>query len=120
MQEDRPGNLLLDGGVRCGDIDAAFAVADAVAEIAVETPFVEHAYIEPEAGFARRVADRLEVHVTTQTPHMDLIEVAEILDLHPSQVRIVPTAVGGGFGFGGGDASQARASHSALGACSSC
>ncbi len=29
-----------------------------------ETGFIEHAYIEPEAGFARRVGDRIEVQVS--------------------------------------------------------
>ncbi|MCW5749231.1 MAG: xanthine dehydrogenase family protein, partial [Alphaproteobacteria bacterium] len=98
VQDGRPGNLLVDGGVRCGDVDAAVAGAAALAEVAVETPFVEHAYIEPEAGWARRVGDRLEIHVTTQTPYMDRDEVASVMRLAPWQVRIVPTACGGGFG----------------------
>lgn len=98
VQADKPGNLLIDGGVRCGDVAAAFADAAAVAEVAVETPFVEHAYIEPEAGWARRTGDRLEIHVTTQTPYMDRDEVASVMRLKPTQVRIVPAACGGGFG----------------------
>jgi aldehyde oxidoreductase len=63
-----------------------------------ETAFVEHAYIEPEAGWARRVGDRIEIHVTTQTPYMDRDEVANVMQLRPENVRIVPTACGGGFG----------------------
>ena len=98
VQADKPGNLLLDGGVRRGDVDAAFAQAAATAEIVIETPFVEHAYIEPEAGWARRVGERLEIHVSTQTPYMDRDEVASVMRLRPAQVRIVPTACGGGFG----------------------
>ena len=99
---DKPGNLLQDGGVRKGDAAGAFANCAAVAEGAFETGFVEHAYIEPEAGWARRVGKgksaRLEVHVTTQTPYMDRDEMAVVMKLKPSQVRIVPTACGGGFG----------------------
>src|SRR5438046_605855 len=68
------------------------------AEIEVETTFVEHAYIEPEAGVARRVGDRLELTVSTQAPYMDRDEVALILGIPPTQVRIIPTACGGGFG----------------------
>ncbi|MBN9536747.1 MAG: molybdopterin-dependent oxidoreductase, partial [Alphaproteobacteria bacterium] len=63
-----------------------------------ETAFVEHAYIEPEAGWAERVGDRIEIHVTTQTPYMDRDEVANVMQLRPEAVRIVPTACGGGFG----------------------
>jgi CO/xanthine dehydrogenase Mo-binding subunit/aerobic-type carbon monoxide dehydrogenase small subunit (CoxS/CutS family) len=98
IQADRPGNLLIDGGVRRGDAGAAFACCAAVAEGVFETAFVEHAYIEPEAGWAERVGDRIEIHVTTQTPYMDRDEIASVMRLKPTQVRIVPTACGGGFG----------------------
>ncbi len=96
--EDRPENVLVRGFVRRGDPAAALAEAAVVAEGEFETSFVEHAYIEPEAGFARRIGDGVEVHVTTQTPYMDREEVARILALTPERVRIVPTACGGGFG----------------------
>ncbi len=98
VQADRPGNLLLEGGVRHGDAAAAFADCAAVAEGTFETAFVEHAYIEPEAGWARRVGDRIEIHATTQTPYMDRDEIANVMRLRPESVRIVPTACGGGFG----------------------
>ena len=95
---DKPGNLLQDGGVRKGNAAAAFASCAAVAQGTFETAFVEHAYIEPEAGWARRVEDRIEIHVTTQTPYMDRDEMAIVMKLKTAQVRIVPTACGGGFG----------------------
>ena len=95
---DKPGNLLLDGGVRRGDPAAAWKRCKAIAEGMFETHFVEHAYIEPEAGWARRVGERIEIHVSTQTPYMDRDEVAVVMKLRPEQVRIVPTACGGGFG----------------------
>ncbi|TAJ86669.1 molybdopterin cofactor-binding domain-containing protein [Reyranella sp.] len=98
VQADRPRNLLLEGGVKRGDAGAAFADCAAVAEGVFETAFVEHAYIEPEAGWAERVGDRIEIHVTTQTPYMDRDEVANVMRLRPEAVRIVPTACGGGFG----------------------
>ena len=92
-----PGNVLCRGRVATGDVDTALQAA-AHATITTETSFVEHAYIEPEAGYAIRVGDRIEVHACTQTPYMDRDELAPILGLRPDQVRIVPTAVGGGFG----------------------
>jgi CO/xanthine dehydrogenase Mo-binding subunit/aerobic-type carbon monoxide dehydrogenase small subunit (CoxS/CutS family) len=98
VQADRPRNLLLEGGVRSGDPSSAFGKCAAVAEGTFETSFVEHAYIEPEAGWARRVGDRIEIHASTQTPYMDRDEVASVMRLRPDQVRIVPTACGGGFG----------------------
>ncbi len=98
LHEGRDNNILIKGRVARGDIAQGFADADAVAEGQFETPFVEHAYIEPEAGFARRVGDRIEIHACTQAPHMDREAMAVVLGLAGDQVRIVPTACGGGFG----------------------
>ncbi|MFT5440120.1 MAG: aldehyde oxidoreductase, partial [Alphaproteobacteria bacterium] len=98
IHADRPGNHLADGAVIKGDADAALASADIVVECAVETGFVEHAYIEPEAGWAERVGNRIEITVSTQTPYMDRDEVALIMGLAPEDIRIIPTACGGGFG----------------------
>src|SRR5690606_28990349 len=52
LHENRPGNLLTQGFVECGDPEAALAASCAVVSGMVETSFVEHAYIEPEAGYA--------------------------------------------------------------------
>jgi CO/xanthine dehydrogenase Mo-binding subunit/aerobic-type carbon monoxide dehydrogenase small subunit (CoxS/CutS family) len=91
-------NVLCRGRVACGDAAAGLARGAAMAEIRIETGFVEHAYIEPEAGYARRVGDRIEVVACTQAPYMDRDEIAGILGIAPVQVRVIPTATGGGFG----------------------
>ncbi len=98
LHADRPGNILTGGLVRKGDAAAALAAACAVVEGSFATGFVEHAYIEPEAGWARRAGETIEIAVSTQTPYMDRDETARILDLPPERVRIIPTACGGGFG----------------------
>ncbi|MBX9589670.1 MAG: molybdopterin-dependent oxidoreductase [Hyphomonadaceae bacterium] len=94
----KPDNVLTRGVVACGQPEAARANAAHIAEGTFETSFVEHAYIEPEAGYARRVGDRMEIHACTQAPMMDRDEVARVLGLAREHVRIVPTACGGGFG----------------------
>ncbi|HXL87258.1 MAG TPA: molybdopterin cofactor-binding domain-containing protein, partial [Gemmatimonadaceae bacterium] len=98
IHENRPGNILVRGRVVRGDVDKALAAADTVVEAEYETGFIEHAYIEPEAGFARRVGDRIEIQACTQSPYMDRSDIAAILGIAPERVRIIPTAVGGGFG----------------------
>jgi aldehyde oxidoreductase len=94
----REENVLVRGWVVRGNVDKALAEADVVVEGEYETGFVEHAYIEPEAGFARRVGDGIEVQACTQAPYMDRADTAKILGIAPEAVRIIPTAVGGGFG----------------------
>ena len=85
------GGLLVSGSPASGDL------IEASGEF--ETPFIEHAYIEPEAGWARRIeGGRIEVTACTQTPYMDRDEVANVLGIAPGRVRIRPSACGGGFG----------------------
>lgn len=92
----RPGNQLMAVNQVSGNVDAAQGAH--AASISFVTSFVEHAYIEPEAGVARRVGDRLEIAVSTQAPYMNRDEIAWVLGISPEQVRVLPTAVGGGFG----------------------
>ena len=94
----REENVLVRGRVVCGDVEKALAASDIVVEGEYETGFVEHAYIEPEAGFARRVGNHIEIQACTQSPYMDRDDLAKILGIAPENVRIIPTAVGGGFG----------------------
>ncbi|MBI3477490.1 MAG: molybdopterin-dependent oxidoreductase [Acidobacteria bacterium] len=98
IHEGREDNVLVRGRVVRGDVDRALADAAITAEGEYETGFVEHAYIEPEAGFARRVGDGIEIQACTQAPYMDRADIATILGIAPEKVRIIPTAVGGGFG----------------------
>lgn len=98
IHNDREGNVMCGGHVTCGDPNAALARADVTVSGRFQTGFVEHAYIEPEAGFAEMVNGRIEIHACTQAPVMDLEALAIILDLPCSDIRIRPTAVGGGFG----------------------
>ena len=95
---ERPGNILTSGLVRRGDLDSGFASAAHVVEGDFKTGYVEHAYIEPEAGFAVREGNRVRIHSCTQAPYMDRDDVAVILGIANEDVRIVPTSTGGGFG----------------------
>ena len=98
VQDAHPDNELIRGGLNKGDVEAGFTAAAVAVEGDLQTAFVEHAYIEPEAGFARRVGDRIEITACTQTPYMDRDDCARILGIENDAVRIIPSACGGGFG----------------------
>lgn len=98
VHENRPSNLLTSGFVERGDPESALAGAAFVVSGAIDTSYVEHAYIEPEAGYAFMDGDTLVVVACTQAPYMDRDDTAKVLGLAPEKVRIVPTATGGGFG----------------------
>jgi CO/xanthine dehydrogenase Mo-binding subunit/aerobic-type carbon monoxide dehydrogenase small subunit (CoxS/CutS family) len=95
---ERPDNVLTRGRVVRGDAEAALKVAAHVAEVTIETAYVEHAYIEPEAGLAWLEGDTLAIRACTQAPAMDQEETAKVLALPKERVRIIPSATGGGFG----------------------
>ncbi|MGD9915990.1 MAG: molybdopterin-dependent oxidoreductase [Rhizobiaceae bacterium] len=98
LHENRKDNLLIAGLVEHGDPETALAASHATVTGAIQTGFVEHAYIEPEAGWAVMDGDTLVVHACTQSPHMDRDDTAIVTGLPLEKVRIVPTATGGGFG----------------------
>ena len=98
VQAQIPDNVLARGFLKKSDVEIAFAEADFVVEGQWTTSAVEHGYIEPEAGYARKIGQRLEIFVCTQTPYMDRAEVAQVMGVDPEQIRIIPSAVGGGFG----------------------
>ncbi|TPK61312.1 MULTISPECIES: molybdopterin-dependent oxidoreductase [unclassified Mesorhizobium] len=98
IHANRPANLLTKGFVERGDPETALADAAVTVTGAIETAYVEHAYIEPEAGHAYMDGDMLVVVACTQAPYMDRDDTAKVLGLPVDKVRIVPTATGGGFG----------------------
>ena len=102
-----PDNVLCRGRVLRGDVEGALARSAWVAEARFETGYIEHAYIETEAGYAEvldavdaggKPIERVRIWACTQTPYMDRDEVAHVLGVDPACVHIVPSAIGGGFG----------------------
>ena len=95
-------NVLCRGRVVKGDVEHAMTQAAHFAEDEYRTSYVEHAYIEPEAGYAEVFVqdgrERLRIFACTQTPVMDKEEVARVLRLPNDAVHIVPSEIGGGFG----------------------
>ncbi|KRA00059.1 aldehyde oxidase [Mesorhizobium sp. Root157] len=98
VHENRAGNILTKGFVEHGDPRTALAGAGFIVSGEIETSYVEHAYIEPEAGHAYMDGNTLVIVACTQAPYMDRADTAKVLALAPEKVRIVPTATGGGFG----------------------
>ncbi|MGO4908257.1 molybdopterin-dependent oxidoreductase [Pseudorhodobacter sp. W20_MBD10_FR17] len=98
IHENRLRNSLIKGVVRRGDPTAALATSAHIAHATIDTTFVEHAYIEPEAGAAWMDGDVLVIRACTQAPIMDRDDTAAVLGLPHDRLRIIPSAVGGGFG----------------------
>ena len=99
IHDERPDNVLTRGYLNCGDVAKGHSQGAVTVEGEFETGFLEHAYIEPEAGWAHLNADGvMEIYACTQAPALDREAIALILGVPEDHVRIAPTACGGGFG----------------------
>jgi CO/xanthine dehydrogenase Mo-binding subunit len=93
------GNVMATRAIRRGDAAAAFARCRSVIEKTYRTTFVEHNYIEPDAGAGFVDSDgTLVIYASTQNPHYDHQDVVTVLGLPDEKVRIIQAATGGGFG----------------------
>ncbi|MBP7687443.1 MAG: molybdopterin-dependent oxidoreductase [Thermoflexales bacterium] len=93
------GNLLKHIKVTKGDIDEGFAQSDVIIERTYHTASTEHAFLEPECAVGRMTDDgRYEIYVGSQISYQDREQVAYSLGVPESQVRIIGTLIGGGFG----------------------
>jgi CO/xanthine dehydrogenase Mo-binding subunit/aerobic-type carbon monoxide dehydrogenase small subunit (CoxS/CutS family) len=92
-------NLLFLMTIKKGDLTKGWQEADEVVEEVYETPFNDHAYIEPEAGVAwKDDAGRIVIRLATQNPHENQAQVAEALGLPPERIRVIQAPTGGSFG----------------------
>ncbi|MHB8135872.1 MAG: molybdopterin-dependent oxidoreductase [Anaerolineaceae bacterium] len=93
------GNLLKHIKVRKGSVDTGFENSDIVLEGTFHTNPNDHAFLEPECAIARITkAGRVEIYVGSQIPYADREQVASVLGVPESQVRIIGQLIGGGFG----------------------
>lgn len=93
-----PNNLVAHYKVRKGNTQAGMAAADRIIENTYAVPFVDHAYLEPEAGLAW-VDEKgvINIRVCTQVvEHFRSIALA--LGIPQNKLHIQGTMVGGGFG----------------------
>ena len=82
-----------------GDPKQGFAAADVVVERTFRTQTVHQGYIEPHAVVARTNTDgQSVVWCCTQGPFMVRAYSAAVLGLELSQIKVIPSEIGGGFG----------------------
>ena len=93
------GNVLSYRTLRKGDMDKGFAEADVVVEHTFRTQWVDHAFMETEAGFAYPDGDgRIVIRSSTQNVHYKQAEVAAMLGVPDERIRVIQATTGGGFG----------------------
>jgi CO/xanthine dehydrogenase Mo-binding subunit/aerobic-type carbon monoxide dehydrogenase small subunit (CoxS/CutS family) len=103
LKDDAPqlhpeGNVCKHLRHEVGDVEGALAQSHLVVEGHFETPFVEHAYLEPESGLAYWEGGILNLRVPTQFPFELRMQLANVLGVPEETIRVQTTPLGGSFG----------------------
>ena len=99
--ETLTSNLLARNVDRAGDPEDRMVAAEVVVEGRFRVNRVSALPMEPRGIVAhwRAGARTLEVHASTQTPHLIRQQLAECLPLDEGCIRVIASDVGGGFGM---------------------
>lgn len=93
-----PNNVVAEYKIRKGDLAAGMAEADVIVENTFKMPFVEHTYLEPDAGVAW-VDEQGVINIRVCTQVIEHFRsIARALNVPQNRIRIRGTMVGGGFG----------------------
>ena len=92
------GNLLAHKHVQRGDPTGAIAGSKHVITEHFQTPWTEHAFLEPECAVAYMEGDHVMILSTDQSAYDTQHETAPMLGLPNEQVWVKNMLVGGGFG----------------------
>ncbi len=103
VHDDAPGNVAHQFGFERGDVSAGFKASDVVVEGTWESVRQWHTALETIGCVAKWDGGRVSMWCNTQTPFLARGRYATALGLPESQVRVIQTEVGGGFGGKSGD-----------------
>lgn len=97
-QIHKNGNLLSETIVDRGDIHIARSKSKFISSGIYETQMIEHAFLETEAAVARPFDNGVEVYSQGQGVYEDRKQIAHVLNIEESYVRVIQVPNGGGFG----------------------
>lgn len=96
---DKPSNIAMRLESKLGDIEKGFAQADVIVEHEYNTKAIHQGYIEPQASLANYTDGGLaEVWTGTQGHFVFRAQIAKLLKMEMSKVKVIPCELGGGFG----------------------
>ncbi len=98
LHETFKGNVNTDIHQNFGDVEAAFKSADYVREDTFQGQKIHQAFLEPHAALAMEEGDLINVWTANQNPHLVQVQLARVLDIPQSKLRVIRPALGGGFG----------------------
>lgn len=99
LHPDKDTNIVVSHRIRKGDVEVGFALADVIVEAELQTPYQEHAFLQPEAGVSYIDDDgRVVVMAAGQWLKEEQEQIAHSLNLPMEKVHVIHPAIGGAFG----------------------
>jgi 4-hydroxybenzoyl-CoA reductase subunit alpha len=98
IHDDRPGNVDKEYHHVFGEPAGGFAAAEIIVADSFRHPRVTQAAMEPHGSLAEHGPSGWTIWTSTQTPRHVQRGVAAALGVPESKIRVIPCAVGGGFG----------------------
>ena len=92
------GNLCQSRHVKRGDAKEAIANSKYTITETFDTPFTEHAFLEPECAIALPYKDGVKIYSTDQSVFDTRKEIAIMFGWDPEKIVVENKLVGGGFG----------------------
>lgn len=99
-KEKKPSNIAGESKFERGNLAEGFAAADVVVERPFTTAMVHQSYLETHSMLVQPdpMGQGATVWTSTQAPFYVREEVADVLGVEETSVRVIPTPVGGAFG----------------------
>ncbi|HXV79595.1 MAG TPA: xanthine dehydrogenase family protein molybdopterin-binding subunit [Candidatus Binatia bacterium] len=99
VHDDKPNNIAMMMNIERGNVAEAFAESDVIVEDTFTSMPQWHCAIETIGSVAQYTPDgKYTIYMNTQTLFSARLRIAAALGVRESDVRIIQSAVGGGFG----------------------
>ncbi|MBT4588967.1 MAG: xanthine dehydrogenase family protein molybdopterin-binding subunit [Rhodospirillaceae bacterium] len=96
---DKPSNIAAQMTSVLGDIEEGFGQAELIVEHEFNTKAAHQGYIEPHSSLANYTeGGNAEIWTSTQGHFLIRAQVAKVLAMEVSRVKVTPAELGGGFG----------------------
>ncbi len=99
VENAQPSNVAMYMPLPKGDVAQGFEQADVVIENSFQTATVHQGYVEPHATLVdAQVGGKTRIWTSTQGPFLFRTQIAGALAMSVSELQVIPTEIGGGFG----------------------
>lgn len=98
LRADIHRNIAASNKGEIGDVEKAFAEADAVIERTYQSSQIQHTPLEPHICYAKWEGNRLLIYASTQVPYHCRRICSWVTGLPENRIHVYKTRVGGGYG----------------------